>query len=479
MKKFLRCAIVTVMLAVLLVSQASAFNYWDNGYILAPDGKTRMAMPKPYTCEQVVTQFEGDTMQKKFSNPQDLFLAPSGDYYVADTGNSRIVRLNSNFEFVAEYNGGYVLNSPEGIYVTNEGDMYIADSAGGKIIHLDPNGEWVEDFVMPESELLYDVTYFSPSKVAINPINNNLYVVQGKQFMTIDAANNFKGYVGANQVGFNLINFIILTFASDEQKDQMERIEPEAYYNFCVANGGKIYATGATDNKRISVINTVGTNTYPEKLYGETLYDNAAYESVPIFRDICVDENEIITVIEENTSCVYQYDPDGNLLCIFGGKGTTAGYFDLPSSIVYAGNGKLVTLDATLGRIQVFMPTEFITTVQDAVIAYSEGRYDDSLVLWNEIKEDNASYTLAREFIGKIEMKNGNYAEVLDDFKQSGNRVSYGEAFEKLRYGFMQEYFYLIVIVLIALIVGVVFLMKFVRKTMRKIQKEFWDKLEG
>lgn len=479
MKKFLRCFIVAASLAVLLVSQASAFNYWDNGYILAPDGKTRMAMPKPYTCEKVVSQFTGSQSSNRLSNPQDLFLAPNGDYYIADTGNSRIVRLNSNFEYVAEYNANYMMNSPEGIYVTKEGDMFVADSSGAKILHLGPDGEWIEDFVMPESDLLYNVTYFSPTKVAINPINNYIYVVQGKQFMTIDALNEFKGYIGANKVEFNLINYIILNFASDEQKDQMERVEPEAYYNFCIANGGKVYATGATDNKRISIINTVGTNIYPEKEYGETFHDDGGYKQTPIFRDICADENEIITVIEEKTACLYQYDINGNLLCIFGGKGSTAGYFDLPSSLVYAGNGRLVTLDATLNRIQVFEPTEFITTVQNAVVEYSEGRYDKSLEMWNEIKEDNASYSLAREFIGKIEMKNGKYAEVLDDFKQANNKVSYGQAFEKLRYEFMQKYFYYVVAGLIALLVGVVFLMKYVSKGVRKIQKEFWDKLEG
>ena len=107
----------------------------------------------------------------------------------------------------------------------------------------------------------------------------------------------------------------------------------------------------------------------------------------------------------ENTRCIYQYDPEGNLLCIFGGEGDTAGYFNVPSSIVYGGNGQLVTLDKALGRIQVFEPTEFIKTVQEAVILYSDGKYDESLKLWEEIKEDNASYTLAREFIGKINAK--------------------------------------------------------------------------
>ncbi len=478
MKKFLRCAIVTVMLAVLLVSQASAFNYWDNGYILAPDGKTRMAMPKPYTCEKVITAIDGSETPE-LNDPRDLFLAPNGDYYIADTGNRRIVRLNSNFEYVTEYTANGTFMAPEGIYVTDEGDMYIADSAASKIMHLDPEGEWVENFVMPESELLYNITYFSPTKVALNPVNNYLYIVQGKQFMTIDAKNNFKGYIGANKVGFNLINFIMRTFATDEQKDQMDKVEPEAYYNFCIANGGKVYATGAEEEKRITVINTVGTNTYPSGIYGESVFEDNGREHTPVFVDVCVDENEIITVIESNTRCVYQYDPEGNLLCIFGGEGNTDGYFAMPTSIVYAGNGRIVTLDGSLKKLQVFEPTDFIKKVQEAVILYLDGKYDASLELWTDIKESNASYSLAREFIGKINMKKGEYVSVLDDFKQSNDRVNYGKAFEKIRYNFMQSNFYIVVLVVIVAIILIVLAMKYIRKYVRKIKKEFWDKLEG
>lgn len=478
MKKFLRSAIVTIVLAAFLVVPASAFNYWDSGYILAPDGKTRMAMPKPYTVEKVVSEFKGSD-NPTLRNANDLFLAPSGDYYIADTGNKRIVRLNNNFEYVAEYdnNGSFV--SPEGICVTEKGDMYVADASASKIVHLDPDGAWVEDFVLPVSDLLYNVTSFTPTKVGINPVNNYLYVIQGKQFMTIDAANKFKGYVGANKVGFDLMRFLMRTFATDEQKDQMKQVEPEVYYNFCIANGGKIYAAGAEEGKTITLMNTVGVNSYPGGTYGEIVYEDNGKPWPPVFADICADENEFITVIEKNTRCIYQYDNKGNLICIFGGTGETDGYFTLPTSIVYGGNGKLVALDGSLGKIQVFEPTEFIKTVQKAIVEYSKGNYTESLKLWTEIKESNASYTLAREFIGKIQMKQGEYAEVLDDFKQSGNKTSYGKAFEQLRYAFIQEYFYYLIAAAAVALVGIVLLMRKFRKYVRKIKKEFWDKLEG
>ena len=75
--------------------------------------------------------------------------------------------------------------------IVADGDVYIADSGNGRIIHLDKAFQYVESFVKPESDLLFDVEYFSPSKVSFDPVSNFLYVIQGKQFMTIDALNNW------------------------------------------------------------------------------------------------------------------------------------------------------------------------------------------------------------------------------------------------------------------------------------------------
>jgi hypothetical protein len=45
---------------------------------------------------------------------EDMFITPEGEIYIADTGNSRIVRVNKDFEIIASY-GEDFLQSLRGI----------------------------------------------------------------------------------------------------------------------------------------------------------------------------------------------------------------------------------------------------------------------------------------------------------------------------------------------------------------------------
>ena len=69
-----------------------------------------------------------------FHKPQDVFVAPDGRVYIADTGNNRILRLSVALELEAvidsfDNNGkadGFA--SPSGVFVTGEGRLYVADT---------------------------------------------------------------------------------------------------------------------------------------------------------------------------------------------------------------------------------------------------------------------------------------------------------------------------------------------------------------
>ena len=69
-----------------------------------------------------------------FHKPQDVFVAPDGRVYIADTGNNRILRLSAALELEAvidsfDNNGkadGFA--SPSGVFVTGEGRLYVADT---------------------------------------------------------------------------------------------------------------------------------------------------------------------------------------------------------------------------------------------------------------------------------------------------------------------------------------------------------------
>jgi len=63
----------------------------------------------------------------------------SGNIVVADTGNNRIVVLDAEGEFLAEYtepNDGYKgsFNAPRGVAVDQDGSLVVADTGNARIV---------------------------------------------------------------------------------------------------------------------------------------------------------------------------------------------------------------------------------------------------------------------------------------------------------------------------------------------------------
>ncbi len=470
-------AVVLLLAAVLIFAVFSlpvgALMPVSNSYIL--DGDEHITVPTLFENENVIIEFEGSE-EKHLSDPQDIHYDGNGWYYLADTGNNRILKLDKEFHIVAEISeaDSMSFSTPTGVSSDSVGDVYIADSGNGRIVHLDPDLNYIESFVKPESDLLYDVDSFVPTKVSFDPVSNFMYVIQGKQFMKIDALNNFKGYVGDNKVGFDLWDYLFRKFATEQQKMQMAKRVPESYTNFCLDAQGRLYAVGLANNQRISIINTVGNNVYPSGRYGESIYDSNGAETTPIFTDIAVNDYGIIFVSEQNTSCIYSYDSEGNLLGVFGGKGEGRNAFNIISSMVVGADNNIVTLDSALGRIQVFSPTEFTKTVHKAISLYEDGKYEESYDLWVSVRNKNAGYTLARKMIGEIEYKKGEYESAGDEFYQGEDQVNYGKVYQKLRYNIFQKHFGWVVGGLAVVLLGVIILIKFSKKYIKKLRNELW-----
>ena len=64
----------------------------------------------------------------------------------------------------------------------------MADNGNARIVHFDAEGGYVEEFVAPDSELLsQNLNAFDPAKLAINDYNGYIYLLIGKEFLTLDA----------------------------------------------------------------------------------------------------------------------------------------------------------------------------------------------------------------------------------------------------------------------------------------------------
>lgn len=405
----------------------------------------RIPIPKAYIYKKSIAAFPG---VGNINNAQDLFIDSEDNLFIADSGNNRIIKADLNGNALGVFTGpeDKPFNNPQGIFVFRGGHIFVADTGNNRIVHLDSDGVFLEEFIKPDSQLLGRDFVFNPHKVAISP-TGYIYTIRHQQLMQIDAFNNFRGFVGSTRVGFSFTRVLLRIFASDEQRSRLARVEPPAFINFTMANDGTIYATTLDyDNGQIKRLNSIGENIYPKKMFGELSYNEQGWLDRPIFQDIAVDDKGIISTIDRVSAKVYQYDLDGNLLAVFGGKGNVKGMLSLPRSIVVDSSGNLYVYDANYG-IVIYEPTRFIQTVHEAIKYYDQGEYEQSKVYWENVLMMCENYELAHIGIGNTHYKMKNFADAMDSYLIANDRHNYSQAFSKYRYEKITENFTLVVLI--------------------------------
>ncbi len=149
MRRFLLALTLAVLVLVTSLLPAFAedipydtynYDYWDDIF----------RTPAAYVPQGMVLgtdlTWNGENLGA-FVEPQDVFVAPNGDVYVADTNNHRIVVLDNDLATVVNVITGFdnaglkdQFNKPTGVCVTEDGWLYIADSQNHRIVVLDETG---------------------------------------------------------------------------------------------------------------------------------------------------------------------------------------------------------------------------------------------------------------------------------------------------------------------------------------------------
>ena len=471
MKKF-----TVLMFSLLLFCAAlpvSAFSQNDLNYCITEEGE-KIYTSKTYEQVATVNYISGAELAE-FSNPEDLFIDSNGNLYIADTGNNRIVCMTKSGELIRVYkNEEDPFYLPTGVFVGENGDVYVADSGNKRIVVMAETGEFKQMIGKPESDLLSDVNDFTPVKLAVGT-TGYIYTIVGKDFMAIDLDGNFKGFVGAERLGFSLKRLLINIFASEEQKARLPKDNPPSYTNFTVNSDGEMTACSGADVGQIKTLNYLGENIYPDGFYGEIVQsEDYGAPQYPVFSDICVDDAGTVTLVEQRGGKVYQYDKEGNSITVFGGIGTTRGYFQNPSAIDLDEAGNLYVLDRNMNNIQVFAPTEFLNTVEQANQYYFSGDYAASLTEWQKVVKINPDYPLAATRIGKIYYKNEQYDLSLDSYFNGDDMTGYSETFGELRHLFMRNHMGIIVVAALVLLLGLSLGFKKLKKHVNKTLERFY-----
>lgn len=489
------CALVLSMAILLLLPETSvdamsnAFteSYTSYGYNAWGDA---VEMPDGYMPETVLYGHNMGTTA--LSEPADFFIADDGTSYLADTGNNRILKLDTDLKVVQEWKGAvgddgteYAFNKPTGVYRDSADMLYVADSENGRVVKMSMDGRLDRFFLAPNDADVQAMVEYKPSKVLVDNSGVVYVLVSGlyRGAITYDAQGEFLGFFGSNTVEATvsvLWKRLTRMFMTREKREKQWRSVPVEFSNFDLDSNGFVYtcSSGRLTNSsanELKKINFAGSNIYRgSRSTTPTAWNSGDFGDVEIayvngskvdsaFVDVVVDDNGFVTGIDATRGRVFQYDSSANLVFVFGDLGTQAGTFQIPSAIETYGN-RIYVLDSAKNSLTIFKRTDYGDAVWDAVVKYNQGEYVDSIPAWEQVLTINSNCELAYVGMGKAYYQLGEYEKALDFFEQGNDTEGRSTAFVAYRSVWLAANFGWLLLAVIVLCVGIPVTVKILRR---------------
>lgn len=391
--------------------------YTEGGYVGITETQTA------YTPLRSFTKIS----EESFKNAQDMKITKDGELYIADTDGKRILVSNLDGELLRIYGEG-VLTSPTGIFVTSNKTLYVADKNAGKVQVFNVDGEVIATYEAPKHPLYGEGMLFKPQKIAVDNKGIMYIVCEGNtngivQISPTEVDGMFLGYFGTNETSISIFNIFRRMILSDEQLAKLPRNLPKTPFNLNIDEKGLVYTVTQGDSQALRKLNVAGKNLL------EPVYD----DNLPAA--VAVGNYENIYVIDEQ-GYIFEYNKDGSMLFVFGGKDSgrlRIGLFQKGVAIDVDHMNNLYVLDQEKNEIQVFKPTEFANLVHQALQLYQNGKYTESKEPLTKIIEMNSGFDYANLAMGQALLQEEDYVGALKYFRLAKNVEGYSDSFWEVR----------------------------------------------
>ncbi len=415
--------------------------------------------------------YQGENVGK-LSSPQDLCKSADGKIYVADTGNNRIIILNSSMTEVINIISSFdnngkqdTFNTPTGVAVSEDYCLYIADTRNKRIVVLDENGVLLSIVDNPTSEVLEDGFVFQPLKVSVD-YANRIYCIAQNQFegiMVFDTNGKFTGFFGTIPVTISTWEKFWRRIATKAERSNQQLYIPTEFTGIDIDEDGFVYATNidSAGTQAVRRLNPKGEDVIKkgedDNLGGDIWNGGSGdYAGSSQFVDVIYRGDGIYSCLDRRRGRIFTYDHEGNLLYVFGGIGTQRGTFSMPVAIDIIGD-QIIVLDSSRAEISVFNETEYGDMINQAVSLRFSGDETQAVELWKRVLELNENNELANTGIGKAYLTAGDYKNAMKYLKLGMSRTYYSIAFRRYRNAILKDNIgYVFTAVLILIIAFVV-----------------------
>lgn len=255
-------------------------------------------------------------------NPSGIAVDNSGNIYIADTNNDRLLKFSPDGTLLKQQGGfgwdGGQVNRPTGLTIDRGLNLYVADSQNKRAQLFDLNLNFISLIQPPESldfrglGTIYDIALSYTGELYLSDTWND-WVVQTDNFYL------FKNKIGSFEAGEGKLQDP-LGLAADSRG------------NLYVADSG---------NRRVVLFDPFGS--YVRSMGTEDLFKPT---------DIALTGSEIL-VCDQKLCQILAFDQKGSLLWQQGSRGEEPGQFREPTGLAVFGN-KLYVVEKGNNRVQVF-----------------------------------------------------------------------------------------------------------------------------
>lgn len=487
-------AVICLAASLLGVSAATqvpfeSYTYWED---IGEERKAVYSRPM-YETQKVINNLSlgvgaFTTINDVYSDDKNVFILDNA---------SRIVILDNKYNLVNEIGvitdskgNTYDYTGAMSLYVHTDGSIFISDTENQRVLRADNKGNLIDLYGLPDSSLIPSSFVYKPLK-AVMDSHGYLYVLSDGSYygaLLYAPDKSFTGFYGANNVTTGIAsavqNILERVFPNNAKKSASARTLPFSFVDIVIDNSDFIYtATGKTDTyDRVGQVKKLNPGTGNNILDSEDVnfvddeFNTTFNNGTQIEQDIVgleVTDSGYVFCIESQFGRVYLYDKSCRMLTAFGGgigQGQQEGTFVAATAIALNGNDVLVS-DKLKNTVTVFSPTDFGLKVMGLIDITLEGKYLEAENGWKEVISQDRNFQPAYSGLARAELTNGNYEKAMELAKEGYDRETYELAFEFYRKGLMENYFWVIFLVVILIAAGFITLYFTVIKKNIKIIK--------